>query len=120
MGKKEKEILIVLFTQTLTIAHLSGIFVLKNRCEKLIQERCLRIILNDYKSNCDALLNKSSKSSMELKRVRTLAIEIFKTLNNQNPSFMRKILYHSPYVSHKKQNLFVNRFHKQQLLAIKV
>ena len=49
MGKKEKEILIVLFTQTLIIAHLSGIFVLKNRCEKLIQERCLRIILNDLK-----------------------------------------------------------------------
>ena len=44
---------------------------------------------------------------MEVKRLRTLAIEIFKILNNQNPSFMSKIFYRSPYVSHKKQNRFV-------------
>ena len=36
MGKKEKEMLINnLFTQTLIIAHLSGIFVLKTRRKKL-------------------------------------------------------------------------------------
>ena len=44
---------------------------------------------------------------MDVKRLRALATEIFKTRNNQNPSFMREILYRSPYVSHKKQNLFV-------------
>ena len=38
---------------------------------------------------------------MEVKKLRTLAIEIFKTLNNQNPSFMREMFYRSPYVSHK-------------------
>ena len=44
---------------------------------------------------------------MEVKTLRILAIEIFKILNNQNPSFMREIFYRSPSVSHKKQNLFV-------------
>ena len=43
----------------------------------------------------------------KVKRLRTLGIKIFKTLNNQNPSFMREIFYRSPYVSHKKQNLFI-------------
>ena len=36
---------------------------------------------------------------MKAKSLRTLAIEIFKILNNQNPSFMREIFYRSPYVS---------------------
>ena len=40
---------------------------------------------------------------MEVKRLRTLAIEIFETCNNQNPSFMREIFYQSPYVSHKSR-----------------
>ena len=30
---------------------------------------------------------------MEVKKLRTLAIENFETLNNQNPSFMREIFY---------------------------
>ena len=69
------------------------------------QERCLRRILDDCESNYDALLHKFGKSYMEVKRFRTLAIELFKTLKNQNPSFVRDP--RSPYVSHKKQNLFV-------------
>ena len=72
-----------------------------------ILERYLRIVLDAYESNYDALLHKSGKSIMEVKRLRTLAIKIIKTLNNQNPSFMREIFYRSPYVSHKKQHLFV-------------
>ena len=72
-----------------------------------IQEKCLQTILDDHESNYDASLHKPGKSTMEVIRLRTLAIEIFKTMNNQNPSFMREIFYWSPYVSHKKQNLFV-------------
>ena len=44
---------------------------------------------------------------MEVKWLRTLAIEILKTLNHQNLSFMKEILCQSPYVSHKIYNLFV-------------
>ena len=48
---------------------------------------------------------------MDLKRFHTLIIETFKTLNNQNPTFMRETFNQSPYVSHEKQNLFV-QIHK--------
>ena len=37
------------------------------------------------------LLLKSGFSSMNPKRLRTLCVEIFKTLNNLNPSFMKEI-----------------------------
>ena len=89
MGKKEKKYLqIVLFTQTLIIVHLTGNFDLKTQCEKLKDSgKMSPIILYDYGSNYDALLNKSGNSIMEVKRLRTT--EILKTLKNQNPSSMR-------------------------------
>ena len=65
----------------------------------MIEKRCLWIILDDFESNYNVLLHKSGKSTMKAKSLRTLAIEIFKILNNQNPSFMREIFYRSPYVS---------------------
>ena len=49
----------------------------------------------------------SVKTTMEVKRLRTLAIEIFKTLNNPNPEFMKEIFYQSPYLSHKELNIYV-------------
>ena len=56
-----------------------------------IHKCCLRIILNDNTSDYETLLEKSKKSSMEIKRLRNLAIEIFKTVNNLNPCFMKTI-----------------------------
>ena len=34
-----------------------------------------------------AILEKCSKTTMNIKRMRNLAIEIFKTINNLNPHF---------------------------------
>ena len=45
---------------------------------------------------------------MEIKRLRTLAREIFKTVNNLNPDFMKSIFYLSPYQTHKKYDIFVH------------
>ena len=77
--------------QILTIAHWSGILVLVNRSEKLTktQKRCLRIVPDDYDSDYDVLLRKSGKVTMEIKRLRVLVIEIFKTVNNLNPNYMK-------------------------------
>ena len=77
-----------------------------------IQERCLETILDEYESKYDALLCRSGKSILELRRLPTLAIEIFKTVNNQNSGFMGEIFFLSPCVSHKKQNLFVQSHKK--------
>ena len=56
-----------------------------------IQERVLRILYNDSTSNYKQLLNKSSKVSMEEKRLRNLLLEISKTLNHLSLEYMKEI-----------------------------
>ena len=57
-----------------------------------IQDRVL-LLYNDYTRTYHSLLAKANKPSMELKRYRTLALEIFKTLNILNPTYMHYLLY---------------------------
>ena len=45
---------------------------------------------------------------MEMKRLRTIATEIFKTLNIINPNYMKEIFYLFPHEIHKKYDLFVH------------
>ena len=73
-----------------------------------IQERCLRLQLNNYTDNYENLLTKSGNQTMEIKRLRILATEIFKTLNGLNPKFMEEIFHYSPFLTHKKRNLQVH------------
>ena len=61
-----------------------------NKIEK-IQERAFRILHNDLVSDFTGLLKKSSKATMTIKRLQCLALEIFKTLNNLNPNYMKEI-----------------------------
>ena len=63
---------------------------LKTKLE-LLQKRALRFLLNDYESDYDHLLVQSNKPTIEVKHLRTLAIEIFKTINDLNPPFMKEI-----------------------------
>ena len=56
-----------------------------------IHKRCLRMVLNDNTSDYQTLLEKSKKTSMEIKRLRNLATEIFKTVNKLNPTFMKNL-----------------------------
>ena len=56
-----------------------------------LQKRALRFLYKSYNTSYEDLLLKSGFSSMNVKRLRTLCVEIFKTLNNHNPSFMREI-----------------------------
>ena len=44
-----------------------------------IQERALKLLLNDYNSSYKELLEKTNKPSMEVNRMRSLALEVFKT-----------------------------------------
>ena len=58
-----------------------------------IQKRALRLLYNDYTSTYDSLLAKANKPSMKIKRYPTLALEIFKTLNVLNPTYMQNLFY---------------------------
>ena len=45
---------------------------------------------------------------MEVKRLRTLALEVFKTLNNINPQYMKEIFHKTAFTTHIPLNLEVN------------
>ena len=47
-----------------------------------IQERAMRFALNDYTTEYNDFLAKYGKSTLYLKRVRTMAHEVYKAINN--------------------------------------
>ena len=61
-----------------------------NKIESL-HKRAPRFLLNDYISSFEQLSEKSGKCNMNIRRLRCLCIEIYKTLNDLNPSFMKEI-----------------------------
>jgi len=56
-----------------------------------IQKIALRFLYYDYESNYEQLLVKANKPTIEIRKLKFLTIEIFKTINNLNPSFMKEI-----------------------------
>ena len=56
-----------------------------------IQERALRLLLDDYTSDYDQLLIKVTKPTLEIRRLKLLATEIFKTIKNLNAPFMKEV-----------------------------
>ena len=55
------------------------------------QKRALRFLYDNYDSSYEPLLKLTGKSTMNVTRLRSLCIEVFKTLNNINPVFMNEI-----------------------------
>ena len=75
MGFNEKEVLLKSFVQSnFNYCPLVWDFYSSKSLNKIekIQERALRIIYNDSTSHYNQLLNKSSKASMEVKRLRNI------------------------------------------------
>ena len=112
MGSKEKEVhlnsfVLSNFNYCPLVWHFCSSKSLK-KIEK-IQERALRILYNDSTSDNNQLLNKSSKTSMEVKRLRNLALKIFKTLNHLNPEYMKEIFYKTTNLTHRPFNIKVNQ-----------
>ena len=70
-----------------------------------IQERSLRLLYNDYDSDYNSLLHKAEVSKMEIKRLRTLVIEAFKTLNDLNPTYMKEIFVKNNQYSNYSNNI---------------
>ena len=56
---------------------------------KEIQERAIRFVKNDYESDYLTLLKSNVSVTMEVKRMRFLCIEIYKTLNDLNPEYTK-------------------------------
>ena len=62
-----------------------------------VQERALRFLYDDYKISYDKLLKNAGKTTMLVSRLRTLCIEIYKTLNDLCPSYMKDIFQKSVF-----------------------
>ena len=58
-----------------------------NKIENL-QKRALHFLYDDFEASCEDLLSKGGKSKMNVRRLRILCVEIYKTLNDLNPCFM--------------------------------
>ena len=112
MGKAEKEAIINSFIlSNFNYCHLVWYF---SSCESIrkkenIQKRCLRIVLNDYESDYETLLRNSNKPTMEIRRLRTLAIELFKTLNEINPPCMKNIFTPKENLKVRQNDIIIKR-----------
>ena len=58
-----------------------------------LQTRTLRFLQDDYHSSYETLLHKSGKTTVNVRNLRNLCKEIFKSLNNLNPVFLKEIFY---------------------------
>ena len=112
MGKSEKEaifnrFILSNFIYCPLVWHFS--FCESIRKIEKIQKRCLRIILNDYESDYETLLCNSNKPTTEIRRLRTLAVETFKTLNKINPPYMKNIFTPKENAKVRRNDIIVKR-----------
>ena len=56
-----------------------------------MQKRDLGFLYDDFEVSYEDLLSKGGNSKMNVRRSRTLCVEIYKTLNDLNPRFMNNI-----------------------------
>ena len=85
-----------------------------------LQERALHFLYDDYNSPSDKIFMKSGKVSMEFNRLRYLRIEIYKSINNNNPIFMKQIfqLRETNKIVRKQFNKFISVFSESIMLAV--
>ena len=69
------------------------IFCGKRNSDKLekIQERALRFVYSDYSSEYTDLLKRGNLLSLATYRIRFLAIEMYKCMNNLNPQYLNNV-----------------------------
>ena len=89
---------------------------------EILQKRALRFLYDDFEAPYEDLLSKGEKSTMNVRRLRTLCVDIYKTFNDLNPSFVNnifKLSINNNEVRDKyKLNLVIPKW-DQKLLAIK-
>ena len=78
-----------------------------NKIENM-QKRALRFLLIDFSSNYETLLKKTNKCTMEVKRLRLLALEIFKAFNENCPTFIKDYFEKNENSVSKKYDLKIS------------
>ena len=57
-----------------------------------VHKRALRIVLRDYDRSFDELLVEIEEKTIHVRNLQMLMIEVYKSLNHQNPSFLWELL----------------------------
>ena len=57
-----------------------------------IQKRALRFIYDDYSSSYETLLLKSKLPTLKVRRLRSMALETFKIIHKQTPSYLHDLI----------------------------
>ena len=112
MGFKEKEVLLNSFVYSdFNYCPLVWHFCSSKSLYKTekIQERALRLLHSDFTSDYAELLKKSGKATMKIKRLRRLALEIFKTVNNLNPYYIKEIFSKTTNLTHRPLDIKFNQ-----------
>ena len=99
MGSKEK----VVIVNSFILCHFNYCpliwFFCSNASQKKLEkvnERALRLALSDYTSSYSKLLVKANSTTIHIHSIRLLALEVYKTLHNLNPAFMKDYLLPKP------------------------
>ena len=72
-----------------------------------IHVRPLRIVYNNYASSFDELLAKDKSFTIHHRNIRTLAIEIYKVVNNISPEIMKEIFVLKSNCIYNTREIFV-------------
>ena len=69
-------------------------FCSKANTEKLekLQYRALKIVFNDYISSYESLLSKVNLPTLHMNRLRCIATETYKCINNMSPEYLRDLV----------------------------
>ena len=69
-------------------------FCSKTNSDKLekLQHRALRITFNDFNSNYETLLTKADMPTLHLSRIRSMAIETFKSIYKKAPPYLHNLV----------------------------
>ena len=112
MGFKEKEVLLNSFVYSnFNYCPLVWHFCSSKSLYKIekIQERALRLLHNDFTSDYAELLKKPGKATTEIKHLRCLELEIFKTVNNLNPYYIKEIFPKTTNLIHRPLDIKFNQ-----------
>ena len=72
-----------------------------------IHVRALRIVYNDLVSTFDELLTKDKSFTIHHRNIQTLAIEIYKVINNISPEIMKEIFVLKSKCMYNTREIFV-------------
>ena len=61
-----------------------------NKVESL-QKKALGFLYEDYVSSYEELLQKAGKETMKVNRLESLCMEIYKSINNINPTYINEM-----------------------------